>query len=96
MKEKGRFPVRVVVEKQEGHCAAGHKVGDSWMIDDGLTPAGLCTAAFAAMYPRVALLEFGGAQPWRKPLNTCRAACPDGPNPVWFQLTRMEEGEGKE
>ena len=93
MLEKGRYAIKIVVEKQEGHCAAGHKVGDTWIIDDAKTPAGLCTHAFASMFPRIALLEFGGVQPWRQNPDNCRAACPDGPNPVWFEITRLQPEE---
>lgn len=88
---KGRYKVKVVVTKQEGHCELGHKVGDSWIFDEGKTPAGLCTFALGSFLSRLHILEFGGALPWRENPDSIRAACPDGPNPVWFELYRIRE-----
>jgi len=46
-------PVRFVVTVQAAKgtdCRAGHKVGDRWEFD-WCTPAGLCGAAYHALYP---------------------------------------------
>ena len=76
-----------VVISQKGACAAGHKVGDKFIIGQK-TPAGLCSWAFNALFPFAEVLEFGGALPWEKDPNKATVACPDPENPVVFEVRR--------
>ena len=61
MADKYDIVARVV--SQEGHCGAGHKVGDEWVIGSK-TPAGICLSAFSTLLPNARLLMFAGSFPW--------------------------------
>ena len=75
------------VISQKGHCAAGHVVGDEYIIGDK-TPDGMCAWAYYALFPFASVLQYGGKFPWSKDENKVTVACPDGHNPVEFQLIR--------
>ncbi len=76
-----------VVISQKGTCAAGHRVGDKFIIGQK-TPAGLCSWAFSTLFPFAEALEFGGSFPWEKDPDKATVACPDPENPVVFELRR--------
>jgi len=78
------------VIKQEGTCAAGHKVGDEFTVGDQ-TPAGVCSFAYCAAFPFAVGLQTGGTFPWEKDADKAIVACPDPENPVWMELTRVRE-----
>ena len=41
------FKVMVTVESVlKGKCPRGFKAGDSWLIEDGKTPGGMCASAY--------------------------------------------------
>ena len=82
--------VRVKVISQKGHCAAGHKVGDEWLVGEK-TPEGMCIFAFASLFPFMTPLIYGGAFPWEKDPDKATAACPDGQNPVIFEISRVRD-----
>jgi uncharacterized repeat protein (TIGR04076 family) len=73
-----------------GECPVGIKVGDSWLIEDGIVPAGICAAAWNAIQPYVVALRFGGTIPWsgEKQFSAC---CPDPANPVVFTMTAVSD-----
>ena len=75
------------VISQRGTCAAGHKVGDKFVIGDK-TPAGMCSWAFYALFPFAEVLQYGGAFPWESDPDKTTVACPDPDNPVVFELRR--------
>ena len=75
------------VISQKGTCAAGHRVGDKFVIGQK-TPAGLCSWAFTALFPFAEALDFGGSFPWEKDPAKATVACPDPENPVVFELRR--------
>ena len=75
------------VISQKGTCAAGHRVGDKFVIGQK-TPAGLCSWAFSSLFPFAEVLEFGGSFPWEKDPNKATVACPDPDNPVVFEVKR--------
>ena len=77
--------VRII--SQKGTCAAGHKVGDEFVIGQE-TPPGLCPWAFHSLFPAIAVLQFGGSFPWESEPDRATAACPDAENPVVFELQR--------
>ena len=78
------------VISQKGTCAAGHKVGDEFVIGEEV-PAGLCSWAFHALFPCAAVLQFGGSFPWEDDLDKTTVACPDPANPVVFELRRLRK-----
>ena len=75
------------VISQRGTCAAGHKVGDRFVIGDK-TPAGMCSWAFYTLFPFAEVLQYGGAFPWEKDPDRTTVVCPDPDNPVVFELRR--------
>ena len=75
------------VISQEGTCAAGHRVGDEFIIGQK-TPLGICSWAFYTLFPFAEVLQFGGSFPWQKDPNKTTVACPDPANPVVFELRR--------
>ena len=77
------------VIKQEGTCAMGHKVGDEILITENEVKGKICISALYSMLPKVYAMMHNARFPWLK--NQCIAshACPDGYNPVVFELTRI-------
>ena len=46
-----RPSVKVTVHSVlKGECPAGFKVGDSWIIDSGKTPGGMCASAYYSVF----------------------------------------------
>lgn len=85
-----RYKVQVKVISQTGHCAAGHEVGDAFIIGRH-TPAGMCIFAYSALDPDVRALKFGAVYPWVQDSGSYVCCCPDPVNPVVFELRRGEE-----
>jgi len=83
------YPVRITVASQQGKCAAGHKVGDTWLVEENLTPGGVCLGAFNAIAPNMRVMRFGGQFPWSQDKDATVVACPDGENPVIFEVRRQ-------
>jgi len=84
------YKVSVKVISQKGTCDAGHKVGDEWVFGEK-TPEGLCIFAFDSLMPFITPLMFGGSFPWEKDPDMTTVACPDGQNPVVFEIRRLPE-----
>ena len=82
--------VRVKVISQKGSCEAGHKVGDEWLVGEK-APEGMCIFALASLFPFMPPLMFGGAFPWEKDPDKTTVACPDGENPVIFEISRLRD-----
>jgi uncharacterized repeat protein (TIGR04076 family) len=75
------------VVSQKGSCAAGHKVGDEFIISDG-TPGHMCAWAFYTLFPFASVLMYGGTFPWESDPDKSLVACPDPTNPVVFEISR--------
>lgn len=83
------YPVVAKIISQKGHCSAENKVGQEFLIAQH-TPAGLCTYAFAALFPFATVLQLGGSFPWEPAgSDKCTVVCPDPGNPVTFELRRV-------
>ena len=82
------YSVKMTVLSQSGTCNAGHKVGDSWVVDTH-SPGGGCFSALAVCFPYVRVLRFGGEFPWSDDKDTCSIACPDAQNPLVFEMKRL-------
>jgi len=68
---------KVVCRVVAGRCNEGlHKVGDEYVVG-AYTPEGICTSAFASIFPLVLALQTGGRFFWEKDGKVTRAACPD-------------------
>jgi uncharacterized repeat protein (TIGR04076 family) len=80
------------VIKQEGHCAAGHTVGDE-VVFDGMTVQGkICIHALYSFLPKVFAMMYGAEFPWLEDKDVATHACPDAWNPVVFEIRRVCEG----
>lgn len=75
------------VISQKGTCAAGHVVGNEFIMGQK-TPSGMCSWAFYTLFPFAEVLQFEGSFPWEKDQNGTTVACPDPGNPVIFELKR--------
>ena len=84
-----KYNIEVKIISQEGHCGAGHKVGDKWTIEGITTPEGMCLLAVQAMFPNFWALKFGGILPWEPDSDVAKVACPDAENPLSLELRRI-------
>ncbi len=84
---------RIVLEviKQEGSCAAGHKVGDKIIFeDDGEIKGKICISALYSIIPKIYAMKYEANFPWLNDKNVSTHACPDGYNPLMFKVTRED------
>lgn len=84
------YDVAIKVVSQKGTCAAGHKVGDEWVVGEK-TAAGICISAFHSLLPSLGVLRYSGTFPWAEDPDTSIDACPDAANPVVFELRRLHK-----
>jgi uncharacterized repeat protein (TIGR04076 family) len=81
---------KVVATVTSGKCNQGfHKVGDSFTIGE-LTPDGMCTSAFDAIFPLVFALQCGGEFFWESNRHVTCASCPDDSGLV-FEIKLADE-----
>lgn len=68
----------------------GHEVGDEILITGNGVQGKICMSALYSMLPKAYAMMYNARFPWIK--NQCVAihACPDGFNPVIFELKRVE------
>jgi len=87
-----RFDVSIRVVSQKGFCGQQHKVGEEWVVK-GRTAEGICVSAFGAMMPFLNVMRYAGSDgfPWEKDPDVTQIACPDGANPVIFEIRRLRE-----
>ncbi len=78
------------VVSQKGTCAAGHKVGDEFVMARTVS-GGVCAWALAVLIPFAAVLQYGGSFPWETDPDKTVVACPDPENPVIFELRRESD-----
>jgi uncharacterized repeat protein (TIGR04076 family) len=83
--------VRVRVVSQEGHCSAGQKVGDEVVFDwDTHEIRGrICLHTLYSMMPKIYALAHGANVAFavaEDGSRVARHACPDGYNPVIYEL----------
>jgi uncharacterized repeat protein (TIGR04076 family) len=81
--------VRVI--KQEGHCAAGHQVGDKVVFDGETVQGKVCMHALYSFLPKVFAMRYGAEFPWTEEDDVATHACPDAWNPVVFELRRVRQ-----
>ena len=85
---------KVVATVKSGRCNQRfHKVGDSFVIDQ-LTPKGMCTSAFDAIFPLVFTLQCGGDFFWEDDPHVTYASCPDDSGVV-FEIKLAQEKPGR-
>ena len=83
------FNIVAKVIRQEGHCAAGHTVGDE-VFFDGLSVQGkVCIHALYSFLPKVFAMRYGANFPWLDDSDVATHACPDAWNPVVCEIRRI-------
>jgi len=85
--------IEIEVIDQTGHCDVGHKVGDTFLITNYKTPAGICLSAFHVIWASARTLIFNGKHPWEDNEGETTVACPDPNNPVVFRIKRKGNRE---
>jgi len=84
------YKVQVTVEKiLMDECPMGFKVGDSWVIEGGKTPAGMCASAYYAAYPTIRTLTMGGGHPWDENKDISHVGCPDAERVLIMEVKRL-------
>ncbi|MHA1937921.1 MAG: TIGR04076 family protein [Candidatus Thorarchaeota archaeon] len=78
------------VVKQEGSCGAGHKIGDEILFTDEEVKGRICISAMYSMISKVYAMMYNARFPWVEDQCVATHACPDGFNPVMFELIRTE------
>lgn len=82
----------VEVKRIKGECLLGHRVGDRWIVEDAITPEGLCMHAFYVIYPWIQVMRMGGRIFWEKN-GEIEIPCIDEENLVVFSLRRIYDEE---
>jgi uncharacterized repeat protein (TIGR04076 family) len=85
------FPVVARVIKQEGHCIAGHRVGDEVVFAGHEVHGMVCIHAMYSFLPKVVALRYGADFPWLDDKDVATHACPDAENPVVFEIRRVRD-----
>lgn len=81
----------VEVERVNGHCSHGYRVGDRIQLNGLDTPAGFCGGAYTTLFPIVVALNCGARFGFeRDPLCKTGMACPDN-GYVVFKVRLVEE-----
>ncbi len=79
------------VIRQEGHCSAGHQVGDEVTLRGKTVQGEVCIHALYSFLPKVLAMRYGAEFPWLEDKDVSTHACPDAWNPVVFELRRVRE-----
>ncbi len=85
------FKIVARVIRQEGHCAAGHQVGDEIVFDGETVDGKVCISALYSFLPKVYAMRYGANFPWVDDPDVSTHACPDAWNPVVFEIRRVRE-----
>jgi len=62
--EQKEFTIVVKVIRQEGHCGAGHQVGDEVAFDGETVQGKMCIHALYSLLPKVFAMRYGAQFPW--------------------------------
>jgi uncharacterized repeat protein (TIGR04076 family) len=83
---KIRVTVHDVLKKA---CPQGFKKGDSWLIEDGKTPGGMCAGAYNSLSPAIRLFRLGGEHPWDRDKDVTYISCPDPESILIYEVRRL-------
>jgi len=84
------YEVTIKLIGNKSPCHAGHKIGDEWIFDY-MTPGGMCSLAYNALYPIALALRFGATFPWSEDPDVVTICCPDAEVNNRFELRRREK-----
>ena len=90
------FDIMARVIRQEGHCAAGHQVGDEVFFDGQTVQGKVCLSALYSFLPKVFAMRYGAKFPWLDDPDVTTHACPDARNPVWREPVIGQPAMGPE
>lgn len=87
------FDIILKVIKQEGTCAAGHKIGDEVIInfDENKIEGKVCLHALYSVLPKVFAMAYGAEFPWLEDRDVSTHACPDAWNPLVYEVRRIRK-----
>jgi uncharacterized repeat protein (TIGR04076 family) len=86
--ETKQYKVVIKLVGNQMPCHIGHQVGDEWVFDY-MTPGGICSLAYNAIYPIALALQFGATFPWQDDPDVIQASCPDAEVNNVFELRRV-------
>ena len=89
--EKQVKAVTAKVISVKGECGV-HKAGDVCAFTAEGVQGKVCIHAMYSMLPKVFAMLYGAKFPWLQNPDVASHACPDGANPVIFEITRIYEG----
>ena len=87
--------VKATVISQEGHCTAGHSVGDeiTFNFDTNEMEGKICLHLLYSVLPKVYALAHGADVAYavaEDGTKVARHACPDGYNPLIVELRKVD------
>lgn len=86
----GPYKVKVTIQSvTQGECPQGFKAGDSWLIEDGKTPCGMCARAYASLAETIQVLRYGGEFPWCENKDVATVSCPDPKRWLIYEVRRL-------
>ena len=91
MADDQAYKVQLRVIEQKGTCGFGHKEGDVIVFDGRTVDGEICFSALYTVIPKVYALRYGAEFPWLEDKDIATHACPDGYNPVIFEVRRLRE-----
>jgi len=82
--------VKIKVVSQKGTCHLNHKIGDEILVTENDIQGNICIHALYSMLPKIFAIMYGASFPWVKKGENPKHACPDGKNPVIFEIEKIE------
>jgi uncharacterized repeat protein (TIGR04076 family) len=82
--------IKIKVISQKGKCSSNHKIGDEIIITENRVEGEICIHALYSMLPKVFAMMYDAKFPWVSDGEKPRHACPDGYNPVIFELEKIK------
>ena len=82
--------VKLRVISQKGISHLNHKPGDEIIISENGIEGKICLHALYSIFPKAFAILYGAEFPWFNNNKKPKHACPDGKNPVIFELERID------
>ena len=90
------YRVTITCTDVKGHCAAGQKVGDTATFDGMNFQGHICIHALVSMMSKVFAMQQGINFTWLTDPDLATHTCPDGANPVLYEIRREPLAEATE
>ena len=82
--------VKIKVVSKKGVCHLNHEIGDEIIVSENGIQGNICIHALYSMLPKAFAMMYGANFPWVKNGENPKHCCPDGENPVIFELEGIE------